>query len=362
MSLVEDPKAVENHPIMQRYISYYKKLKEIKLFNFNTIYNIVGSIIIAPFYTISIARQLSVTPHKEIYGDYVNPKNSKELMKISNELTLRDSRNFELVKSSGVLEGQKPYRAPIYDNYRETIRGLYRQGILAFYKGNLTRLATTATSQRLSISMQWALKERYEFFKRANFIRDLICMSMCDMITHLGFVMENRYILQNRLPQFHFYKNYIKFFYRSYNEITRGSLGHIPKNFLFLLGYNIHYFSPNMATYIFSIILGGILSYPYMTAFRRIVCESTSIPGLLPIRYLNVFHAVSLIRREEGIFRGLYKGFFFYLIGLFIWASLVPGNAYLHYQKRKIQEDENIFGDDPVFEEIKRRKLQSLRE
>jgi hypothetical protein len=351
---------IEDHPRMQRYIVYYKKLKELKLFNEKTNYSFLFSILYAPFYTISISRQLSITPHKEIYGDYVAPNSSKELMKLSNEVTMRDAKNFELIKQSGVIEGQKPYRAPIYDNYWQTIKGLYRQGILGFYKGNFVRLATIATSQRVGISLQWALKERFDFINHFQFLREWGIMSFCDVMTHLGFVLENRYVLQNRQPQFLIYKNALQFYKRSYAEIFRGAGGHIPKNFLFLFGYYLNLLRSD-ASYTSSVILGSIFSYPYMTAFRRIVCESTSMPGLLPVRYLNTLHAIFLIRREEGLFRGLYKGFFAYLIGISIWCSIVPGIAYMQYHKKQIEDDERIFGNDPVFEEIKKRKLLNLQ-
>jgi hypothetical protein len=360
MSTLIDGKVIENHPLMNRYITYYKKLKEIKLFNEKSYYSILFSVLYAPFYTIAISRQLSVTPHKQIYGDYVDPKNSKELMKASNELTLRESRNFNLIKSAGVIEGQKPYRAPIYDNYFETIKGLYRQGILGFWKGNLVRLVTTSASQRASITLQWALKERYEMAKHLNFLRDWICMSICDTMCHVGFVLENRYILQNRQPQFLIYKNALQFYKRSNHEIFRGASGHFAKNLLFSIGYYLDMFRAD-SSYTTSVFLGCLLSYPYLTAFRRIVCESTSMPGLLPARYLNTIHALFLIRREEGIFKGLYKGFTFYMIGMMIWVQLVPGMAYIQYYKRIIEEDEQMFSNDPVFEEIKRRKLSELR-
>jgi hypothetical protein len=355
-----DNKSLENHPVIKRYIVYYKKLKELKHFNEKTNYSFLFSILYAPFYTISISRQLSVTPHKEIYGDFVNPNNSKELMKLSNEVTLRDAKNFELIKQSGVIEGQKPYRAPIYDNYWQTIKGLYRQGILGFYKGNFMRLVTAATSQRLSISIHWALKERFDFMNHFHILREWLVMSFCDMVCHIGFVIENRYVLQNRQPQFLIYKNIIQFYKRSHYEIFRAAISHFPKNFLFLFGYYLNVIRKD-ATYTSSMILGSIFSYPYMTAFRRVVCESTSMPGLLPVRYLNTLHAIFLIRKEEGLFKGLYKGFFAYYIGIMIWCWTVPAIASIQYHKRIIEEDDQMFGNDPVFEEIKKRKIQDLQ-
>ena len=352
---------IEKHPLMSRYINYYKKLKDLKLFNIQTFYNFAFSILYAPFYTIAISRQLSVTPHKEIYGDYKpENKNSKELMKLQNELTLREAKNFELIKQSGVIDGQKPYRAPIYDNYLETIKGLYRQGVLSFYKGNLYRLVTNAASQRCAISLQWYLRENYPSMAAVSFLRDWMCMSACDIALHLGFVIENRFILQNRLPTFNIYKNALQLYMRSNQEVFRGAASHILKNFLFLFGF---YASSILykADYLYSVLLGTFCSYPFLTAFRRVVCESSSMPGLLPVRYLNTIHALFLIRKEEGLFKGLYKGFFSYVIGTFIWVAMVPGLARLEYYKQQVKQGENLFENDPVFEEIKRRKIVELK-
>lgn len=352
---------IEGHPIMRKYIFYHKKLKQFHYFNSYVVESVKWSLFSAPFYTIAISRQLSVNSHKDIYGDYVEPSRSKELMKLSNELTLREKKNYELIKSAGVPEGQKPYRAPIYDNYKETIKGLYRQGILGFYKGNYWRLLTTTCSQRLRISFEWFLRERYETFSKFMFFRDWLAFSLCDMAMHTGFVVESRYILQNRIPQFQIYRNIWKFKSRSIHDAWNGVLGHIPKNFFYLLGFYFYYLSPTTGNLSFAIIFGNITSYPIMTAFRRIVCQSTEVPGLIPIRYLNLLHAVFLIRREEGFFRGLYKGFFAHFIGTVIFAMLVPNLAMLNYHKMKIQEDQDLFVNDPIFDEIKKRKMENLK-
>jgi hypothetical protein len=361
MSFSDDMYSIENHPLMIKYINHYKLLKERKFFHIGVYWNTIASLIIAPFYTISISRQLSVTPNKEIYGDYVEPKKSKELTKISSEVTLREAKNFELIKSSGVLEGQKPYRAPIYDNYWQTIKGLYRQGILAFYKGNFYRLFTYFVVHRFKISMNWYLKDTSDFLKRFHLLREWISLTIGDMLLHPLFMLENRLILQNRLPQFQFYNNFFKFHSRSYSDMYKGFLGHMPKNFLFLGGFYFCYSIPSYSNLAFATLFGGIISYPIVTPLRRLVCESSTIPGLLPLRYMNLMHAFFLIIREEGIFRGLYKGFFSYLIGLCLWAIIVPSNTLINYNQIKLKEDEQMFSNDPVFEEIKKRKINNLK-
>lgn len=52
------------------------------------------------------------------------------------ELTIQDRRKFELLVKSGSIEGNIPFRAPVYSGYYETYKALSKQGLLGFYKGN----------------------------------------------------------------------------------------------------------------------------------------------------------------------------------------------------------------------------------
>ena len=51
-----------------------------------------------------------------------------------------------------------------------------------------------------------------------------------------------------------------------------------------------------------------MFAYPLNTAFRRLACQHTDIPGMIPLRYNGIWHALRLIAQEEGII-GLYRGF-----------------------------------------------------
>lgn len=44
---------------------------------------------------------------------------------------------------------------------------------------------------------------------------------------------------------------------------------------------------------------------------------------MIPTRYLGALHATGLMLREEGL-RGLYRGYFAYLIATSIYIALVP--------------------------------------
>lgn len=354
--------SIDNHPIIRRYILYYSKIKDTKFWYEIVINSIKYALIFSPFATIAISRQLSVLPHREIYGDYVAPNkaNSKELMKMENQVTLRDSKNFELIKSAGLLEGQKPYRAPIYENYFETIKGLYRQGVLGFYKGTFWRLFFILIPLRIRLLLDYHIMDHYPNFYKFSYLKDWITFSIADMICHPAFITENRYTLQNRLPQFQSYSNVIKLRFRNFNEIWLGSHNHIFKNFFLISGICIlknTIFPENQTA---CMVAAQAFSYPIITCARRLTCQTPDTPGMLPLRYLNLLHALALIKREEGLFRGLYRGFSFHLIFVYLWYDLVFTSAKINHASNKLKEDEDLFTNDPVFEEIKRRKMREL--
>lgn len=109
---------------------------------------------------------MSVMPNITIYGD-VSPKeinkgllsdklgignilnrkaiatSEKQLAKVAPNLPpamIKGGVPKDLIKASGQVGLNKPFRAPVYRSYWECIRGLHKQGILGFYKGNGLRL------------------------------------------------------------------------------------------------------------------------------------------------------------------------------------------------------------------------------
>lgn len=358
--------AIENHPLIKRYINYYKKLKDYKYFGCQLYETIKISLITGPLFVLAISKQLSVPKNKELYPDSATPteapkSKSKEVGFLQKALTLRESRNFEVTKASGMLPGQKPYRAPIYESYFDVLRGLRKQGFLAFYKGNLYRIMFFGATGRVKITGEWALRERSNFFEKTNFLRKLLVYTICDMILHPLFFIENRYVLQNRLPHFQVYSSLIKFRTRSEYEMFNGVLGHFPKNFFYLIGYGSSA-SRDSNSVIMSTIFGHTFMYPILTGMRRIVCQTSIIPGMLPLRYLNLLHAVALIRREEGFFKGLYSGYIAYILAVFIWVAFAENFGKFNYYL-KVTEGDRLFEiDDPIFEEIRRRKERQIME
>lgn len=111
----------------------------------------LSSIITAPLTTLQVSLQLSVLSHQDKYGD-VTEVEKNQLMKTPKEITAYEKRRYELIVKSGVtgiviikyysykLGTNKPFRAPVYLNYREAFKALQNQGILGFYKGNFLGL------------------------------------------------------------------------------------------------------------------------------------------------------------------------------------------------------------------------------
>ena len=125
------------------------------------------------------------------------------------------------------------------------------------------------------------------FLDKANFLRDLIAYTVCDMAMHPFFLIESRYVLQNRLPHFQVYSNIWKFKSRSEHEVMNGFMGHFPKNFLYLAGLHLFYDSTQTGKIFLSTIIGHTFMYPVLTGMRRIACQSSTIPGMLPLRYFE---------------------------------------------------------------------------
>lgn len=79
--------------------------------------------------------------------------------------------------------------------------------------------------------------ERQEgmFIKKSSFTRDFIAAMMADLMLHPLHLVEARYVLQNRLPNFISYKSLYSFGISSYAELHKGMFLHIPRNFILAL-------------------------------------------------------------------------------------------------------------------------------
>jgi len=114
----------------------------------------------------------------------------------------------ELSIMAGQVGLNKPYRAPIYQTYWECMQGLYRQGILGFYKGNLMRLSHIAIyGQWRDILIYYAYRDKNILTSRSNFFVDLAAATFASICLHPFHYAESRMVLNNRLPNFGSYKS-----------------------------------------------------------------------------------------------------------------------------------------------------------
>lgn len=370
-----------NAEVYQKQKDYFFYLEQ-KKYLYSTIFGaIVSHLILAPFYVTSIQKQLSIDAHKYIYSDtadlhvqkltykqkiqliWYNPSkirqivfnkinvdinelnNNKKLVEINRNLDTiksensikpfivsnRERINNELIQASGVPENQRPYRAPIYDTYSQMLKSFNKQGILSLWKGTYYRIFFFIGPICFLPSVELRIESKTKFFSDyasyKTFIQ-LTSMSLLETLMHPLFYTENRYILQNRLPHFRTYQSFLGLYSRTIASFYTGCLGHLIKNIALITGIRISDFvqkvfkENNESSYNVNYISGLTLSYPILTALRRITCQTIKDPGMLPPRYLNLLHAIFLIRREEGLFKGLYKGYLPFFIATFCYLHI----------------------------------------
>ncbi|CAI2372067.1 unnamed protein product [Moneuplotes crassus] len=304
------------------------------------------SFFFAPFYTVAASMQMSVKAHENLYG---TPQRDRDALKMFAEKTdkkkmLENSEGKSLVKSDSnanikVFESKRtkklkklagsvgknaPYRAPVYQTYGECIRGLYKQGVLGFYKGNLYRHHYMLSTSLLQLNIAHRLEDRIGSFR---FFCHLFAGITADTLFHPLHLIESRYILQNRIPAFTSYKSLYTLALATRFDVYQGVACHIPKNVILAFGYFSIFTAMSPTMFLIKELAIQALIYPIITVMRRIEAQ-TDRAGMIPQRYINARHCLGLTWREEGI-RGLYRGFTSFSIGMTLFLALVPLTAYL---------------------------------
>lgn len=220
----------------------------------------------------------------------------------------------------------KPYRAPVYQTYWECIQGLYRQGILGFYKGNGCRLFHIYFYGKIRNDLiYYTNRDQNIMTSRTSFFTEFVAATVASLFMHPIHFAESRMILNNRLPNFGAYKSLYTLVMASRDPhiVRRGASVHVPVNFIMAFtGFN-YFSSINYYTYVMQMLSFHTLIYPLLTIQRRLECQSHNRAGMIPIRYIGPIHALGLTFREEGV-RGLYRGYFAYLIATSIYTACVP--------------------------------------
>lgn len=121
-----------------------------------------------------------------------------------------------LNRISNKLGTNKPFRAPVYTSYKEAFQALGNQGLLGFYKGNMLGLLHTwfGTFTRLQALHNLEYNNHHFYQNSSNFMKGLYVTIVCttvDMMVHPLQLMQSRFVLQNRLPNFSLYKSVFHF-------------------------------------------------------------------------------------------------------------------------------------------------------
>ena len=138
----------------------------------------------------------------------------------------------------------KPYRAPVYQTYGECLQGLYRQGLLGFYKGNACRCAHVLGYDVFRIRINQMLDTDEAILKRNSFWKDLIAATAASLLLHPLHYAEARLVLNNRLPNFSAYKSAFTLASSSVGstsikDVFRGVTIHFPRSFILAFsGFN----------------------------------------------------------------------------------------------------------------------------
>lgn len=396
--------------IYERHFNYFKFTNFIKSISNTLLSSAITYSILSPLYVISILKQLSVPAHKHIYNDpnikpfpperqlsfkekvvgLLGRKEKKEKItfdkdkpdesrpirkegevsqvnesnkgisqvkrrirdKIDYPITLRERVNKELVQSSGVQEGGHPYRAPIFEKYTEMLRVLNRQGVLSYWKGLMYRVGFMFSPSYIMLGINNYLTElsKVNNYSVHSYQSIYFIYSCIEFVIHPFYLIESRYILQNRLPHFRVYNSLFKLFNRSSTDLYQGALSHFPKNFLL---FSVVLLMENLRlTYSFplyiSLLTGFTVIYPVNTVIRRLCCQSLYDAGMIPIRYINLLHGMSLIYREEGIRKGLYKGYIPYIIGMYLlfkYYDFFTGPINSMTRKVKVNIDDSLMDE-----------------
>jgi hypothetical protein len=119
----------------------------------------------------------------------------------------------------------KPFRAPVYTSYKEVFQALANQGLLGFNKGNLLGLTHNWLTTFWRVGAMHNLEYgNYHFYQKSDpFVKGLFVTGVCtsiDFVTHPFQLMQSRFILQNRLPNFSLYKSVFHFFKKHIRKPT----------------------------------------------------------------------------------------------------------------------------------------------
>jgi hypothetical protein len=169
------------------------------------------------------------------------------------------------------------------------------------------------------------------FPKEVKLIKQVPClhafMLTCflDLALHPLFLIETRYMLQNRHPHFSVYKSTKDLLGKSWRELYRGALLNIPRNFFIALTGLKLTDQLSLTSYYLTTLAFQTLAYPFLTLQKRLESRS-ALSGLLDNELYNRGRAINCAKtmiKQEGLL-SLYKGYTANTFALVLFMSLMP--------------------------------------
>mmetsp|Transcript_6241 Transcript_6241/g.10828 ORF Transcript_6241/g.10828 Transcript_6241/m.10828 type:complete len:322 (-) Transcript_6241:30-995(-) len=269
----------------------------------------VISSVLSPLKVLGMSLQLSVAPNKAFYESTTTTEVSRIAIAKSHELAAKERSFNALQLSSGMIADNMPFRSPIYANYRQAFMAISGQGYQGFYKGNLinsVHYASTCGGKMWFTSFTGIQSLDPGFFK---YFLSLGVSILTDIAFQPLSVIHTRFVLQNRLPQFATYKSVYRLYTKvSAAELYQGYTVILPSHMALNLSYA--FFVSGLGHQYMPLVAFGSVActYPLTTVMRRLEAQSRE-HTMLPRRYIGWRYAMSKIYNEEGLFRGLYRGF-----------------------------------------------------
>ncbi|CDW89215.1 UNKNOWN [Stylonychia lemnae] len=296
----------EFHNLLQEYMGKYNQFQD------NNRENLKEKSILNLYVALSF---ISVLVNSKVIQDFqVNSVKSagqklRERTTSKNTFRFAQLNAFNRDKASSMklnsqLGMNLPYEAPVYRSYFEAYLGLYKQGIRGFYKGNGVRCLHLVLFHRLNTDLtlysESTFPQQVKQLKQIPILQELMLSCVVDFALHPLHVAEARFIMQNRRKNFAIYQSIGDFFRKSYTEMFRGIILHIPRNICIAM------------------------TYPFLTVQRRLECQSNiGIALLKNNEYSGFFNAMKRIYSEEGAL-AFYRGYSAHILAIMLWMSVLP--------------------------------------
>lgn len=145
-----------------------------------------------------------ITSPMAVASAYLQMSQKAAANPIDEKLVAQRDRNLPVNRrfiENGLYGDNRPYQPATLKGYSQAFQQLAQQGLLGFYKGNLTHLVMTFLNSSARTAMVGLLVGQRFDDNVTNVLTILMC-SLVDVVTTPLMAMQSRLILQNRTPNF----------------------------------------------------------------------------------------------------------------------------------------------------------------